>query len=415
MQLHRLQTAASSLDSSTAATADRRGLGVRIALLGLLVILGVLAGLSSGWMVSRAFFSDVEVPLLSGFESSNCFGTDSGGNPCPDERTRLLIPDDGSSAIVLHADGDAIDEDGVATLNGFFFVVGPDHDLTLDVDWGEGPIETFIFPAGTEYVDLTHQYLDGNPPPPPFDIYTVNATVTDTVGNTDSDTAAIVVDNLPPLVAMTGVGIDPAGNASVEVTFTDVGTQDTHDAEIDWGDGVDTLLGVTSPFTAAHVYATAGSYTVTATVIDDDSGSGEATIVLTSVTERADLAVTKIADKTGVEEGEAVTYTATVTNLGPDDATGVEITDLLPSGVTFRHHRRWRAHSPTAQRAGHREPLAPRRRVVGVREGHRAHPGESGPRPVDRRRPPGQAAGAHGFRQRAESRQGAAEAAPSGR
>ena len=34
-------------------------------------------------------------------------------------------------------------------------------------------------------------------------------------------------------------------------------------------------------------------------------------------------------------EGDSVTYTITAANSGPHDATGVEVTDMLPAGVTF--------------------------------------------------------------------------------
>jgi uncharacterized repeat protein (TIGR01451 family) len=48
----------------------------------------------------------------------------------------------------------------------------------------------------------------------------------------------------------------------------------------------------------------------------------------------ADLAVTKVAPAT-VLTGETFTYTIEVVNNGPDDATGVEVEDTLPAGVTF--------------------------------------------------------------------------------
>lgn len=49
----------------------------------------------------------------------------------------------------------------------------------------------------------------------------------------------------------------------------------------------------------------------------------------------ADLAITKIGDPTPVNAGAQLTYTITVDNNGPNDATGVVVTDTLPAGVTF--------------------------------------------------------------------------------
>ncbi len=51
-----------------------------------------------------------------------------------------------------------------------------------------------------------------------------------------------------------------------------------------------------------------------------------------------DLEVTKVADKSSVKSGDTVKYTVTVTNKGPDAATGVEVTDKLPAGVTYQSH-----------------------------------------------------------------------------
>ena len=48
-----------------------------------------------------------------------------------------------------------------------------------------------------------------------------------------------------------------------------------------------------------------------------------------------DLAVAKSVDDAAPNEGDTVTFTVDVTNNGPDPATGAEITDLLPTGVTY--------------------------------------------------------------------------------
>lgn len=48
----------------------------------------------------------------------------------------------------------------------------------------------------------------------------------------------------------------------------------------------------------------------------------------------ADLAITKIAPAT-VESGDQLEFAITVTNNGPDTATNVDVTDVLPAGVTY--------------------------------------------------------------------------------
>jgi uncharacterized repeat protein (TIGR01451 family) len=48
-----------------------------------------------------------------------------------------------------------------------------------------------------------------------------------------------------------------------------------------------------------------------------------------------DLAIEKVVGPASASVGDDVTYTLTVENLGPDDATGVVVTDPLPSQVTY--------------------------------------------------------------------------------
>ena len=49
----------------------------------------------------------------------------------------------------------------------------------------------------------------------------------------------------------------------------------------------------------------------------------------------ADLALTKTADRTNVKIGQTITFTITVTNLGPDTATGIYFGDSLPDPLNF--------------------------------------------------------------------------------
>ncbi|MFJ4681797.1 hypothetical protein [Streptomyces sp. NPDC088789] len=57
--------------------------------------------------------------------------------------------------------------------------------------------------------------------------------------------------------------------------------------------------------------------------------------VVTDVEPAADLTVAKAADATTVTVGQTVTYRITVRNTGPNQATGVTVTDRLPDGLVF--------------------------------------------------------------------------------
>lgn len=62
-----------------------------------------------------------------------------------------------------------------------------------------------------------------------------------------------------------------------------------------------------------------------------------AEISTTPVTAVADLSLTKTVNNTTPTVGSLVTFTIIVTNGGPQDNTGVEVTDLLPSGYTYNN------------------------------------------------------------------------------
>jgi len=65
---------------------------------------------------------------------------------------------------------------------------------------------------------------------------------------------------------------------------------------------------------------------------NDTNNQANVTTILDPVT---DLSITKTADKTTVNYLQNVTFTLTAHNSGPNDATGVTVTDKLPTGLKF--------------------------------------------------------------------------------
>lgn len=67
---------------------------------------------------------------------------------------------------------------------------------------------------------------------------------------------------------------------------------------------------------------------------NDPNTSNNTGSVAITVT-RADLSVSKVVNQPTPNEGDTIVYTVAVTNNGPSNATGVQLADLLPPGVTY--------------------------------------------------------------------------------
>ena len=99
-------------------------------------------------------------------------------------------------------------------------------------------------------------------------------------------------------------------------------------------DGTVTIVVTTSPTAAVEDTTVTNIAAVTSQVIDPDPSDNEAS-ESTEIIPSADLVVTIADPPNDVITGKEVTYRITVTNDGPSDATGVSLSDSLPTDVTF--------------------------------------------------------------------------------
>ena len=75
-----------------------------------------------------------------------------------------------------------IAENGVTDLTVTFTDPGTLDGHTVEVDWGDGTVETLAVAAGSRTFAATHQYLDDNPTSTSSDNYTVSVRVLDDDG-----------------------------------------------------------------------------------------------------------------------------------------------------------------------------------------------------------------------------------------
>ena len=145
-------------------------------------------------------------------------------------------------------------------------------------------------------------------------------------------TGATVADTLPTDITGATWTTAVAGGASV-VPAT--GTDDISGTlNLPAGSSVTyTVIADISSSATADLINTA-TVSVPNGVTDTTPGNNTATDTDTA-TPRADLSISKTVDKYEPLVGSQVVFTLDASNIGPSDATGVKVTDILPGGYTF--------------------------------------------------------------------------------
>ena len=148
--------------------------------------------------------------------------------------------------------------------------------------------------------------------------YIVTATVTDDLGRRSTASQGVTVAEAPAVqVTLAAAPAEPVAGQAVTITVTvtpPAGAPAVRDVVLDFGDdSEDASLGaVSGSRTVSHVYATRGSYIVTATVTDDLGRRSTASQGVT-VAEAPAVQVTLAAAPAEPVAGQAVTITVTVT------------------------------------------------------------------------------------------------------
>ncbi|NOY41843.1 MAG: hypothetical protein GXP26_08410 [Planctomycetes bacterium] len=194
-----------------------------------------------------------------------------------------------------------IDENSFAQLQINFDDPGVLDLHSIEIDWGDGTIETISLPVGERFLLVNHQYLDDMPTGPGELSYAINVKVTDDDGGVATAKTSVLVRNVAPKIDsifLSKSQIDEGNWVTVTGTFSDASILDTHTVYVQWGDGSTDVAMITNAngagtFEATNFYADNDTvnpddgpipdnlYTVAVTVVDDDGGEYTKTIDLT--------------------------------------------------------------------------------------------------------------------------------------
>ena len=201
------------------------------------------------------------------------------------------------------------------------------------IDWGDATQPTTIEDAASP-IAASHVYSDGG-------TFSVAISVIDDDEGAGSGDLTVIVDNVAPEVdAGPGQSAFVGDPITIESTFTDVGTADTHTATIDWGDGTVEQGDVTEAngsgtVDGTHEYDAVGSFPVTVTVVDDNEGVGTGSLevlVLTRVARPEEIEISDFTLSTNTPvPPETVTAEFTITNTSQNPV--ILTIDVLVNGT----------------------------------------------------------------------------------
>ena len=178
-----------------------------------------------------------------------------------------------------------LNEGDTATLSGEIIDPDENNTFTLDINWGDGQLQSFNYAEGTHTFAVTHRYLDDPPAGAPFgDDYIITVTVNDHRNGVDSRGLSVTVNNLNPMIIDATItpsshSIVAGGTITLFLNYTDQGCHGSPlDEElrafIQWGDGqgVGIVTGRPEAVTFTHQYTAVGNYSILIEVSDNDGG-----------------------------------------------------------------------------------------------------------------------------------------------
>ncbi len=156
-----------------------------------------------------------------------------------------------------------------------------------------------------------------------------------TVGNDGPSTARGVVFTDPVPTTLTGISATVVGRPTATCSIT-AGVVRCPLGALDPGDEVEIRIegSVRSSATAGTEFTNTATVSTTTRDPLPDNDSSEP--VTTRIDREVDLAVTKIALQNPARAGGFLTYSFTVTNAGPSDASAVTLADELPPGTEYQ-------------------------------------------------------------------------------
>ncbi|TWU02353.1 beta strand repeat-containing protein [Stieleria varia] len=147
-------------------------------------------------------------------------------------------------------------------------------------------------------------------------------------------------DSISDATGVTFTDVLPAGLTGAVISATGATTNFDSNTQTATVTYASIPVGETRTFTitadivqsATGTITNTGSVVISGTELDTTNNSDTAS---TNLTPEFDVTITKLADDTTPAPGQNVTYTIGLTNSGPSTATGVILTDNIPTGLTF--------------------------------------------------------------------------------
>jgi uncharacterized repeat protein (TIGR01451 family) len=151
-------------------------------------------------------------------------------------------------------------------------------------------------------------------------------TITVTNNDPSEATGIKVTDILPS--GLSYVSDDSAGSYDRSTGIWDIGSVS---ASLENNTAI---LNITA--TVVQEGAIVNIASITDSLFVDLNSSDNSSGLLLNAGSQADLAIEKTVDNPAPDTGNIITVTTTLTNNGIEDATGVEVTDFLPPGLTYQ-------------------------------------------------------------------------------